>query len=279
MAAVIFRIVLLKYNFCYSVANYRIPLKVTTKLKILLVNKTRKPARIFNQNSDSMRHCFILFFLLLMIMSCSDDHRNTSTEKNTPVDTIKKQNAEPATEQVRDVPIDTIRKIDTTTLAGKATKLLADLKESNDYAAIHGKDTLIDLNGDGHRDLLIEYYAGSGTGLKNGVGIYLFNNRKNKFLKEAVNLPNPTFNLRNNTVVSYYVAIGSGYATELKWHGLRLDTLESIEIEIDSRGKKFKATAIVHNHLTGKQTKKRTDMVWLPEKYKYWDYQPIIRRE
>jgi hypothetical protein len=97
-------------------------------------------------------------------------------------------------------------------------------------------------------------------------------------VKEEVNLPNPTFDFKNNTVVSYYVAIGRGYATELKWHGLVLDTLESIEVEND-QSKKFKSTAIICNHRIGKKTRKVSNEVWLPNKYRYCKYQPLIRKE
>ena len=211
-------------------------------------------------------------------MSCSGNPAKPVAEKNIVSDTIKKQGPEPVAKEPKEAQTHTSPKINTTTPEGKAAQLLANLKDSIDYAAFWGKDTLIDLNGDGHRDLLLEFYGSSGTGLKNRVNIYLFNNKKLRFLKEPIDLPNPTFNFRNNTIVSYYVANGGGYATELKWHGLRLDTIESIEVNIHV-SKEFKATAIIHNHLTGKETKKTTDMVWLPDKYKYWNYTPIIRRE
>jgi len=164
------------------------------------------------------------------------------------------------------------------TLKGKAANLIDALDENGDYP-LAGKDTLIDLNGDKYKDILIEFYGLAGTGLKNGVDIYLFNHRKKEFLKEPIDLPNPTFNFNNSTVVSYYIGNGGGYASKLKWNVLKLDTLESIEVNNDWRGNDLRSTSIVYEHRTGKTTKKTSKMVWLPASYRYFDYQPIIKRE
>ena len=47
----------------------------------------------------------------------------------------------------------------------QARCIISGLKNSNEFA-IGANDTLIDLNGDGFKDLLIEYYVASGTGQK-----------------------------------------------------------------------------------------------------------------
>src|SRR5436189_405472 len=221
-----------------------------------------------------------LLFIILVLTRCSEPAQKNTTEKTEIKDTVKPKgsNMDPLSEEVKKLREDIIRHVDSTTSEGKAAVFLATLKDGGDYAVIHGKDTLMDMNGDKQADLLIEFYAASGTGLKNGVSIYLFNKKTNSFVEEEVNLPNPTFNFKNNTVVSYYVAISGGYATELKWHGLTLDTLESIEVENDASGD-FKSTAIIYNHRNGKKTSKVSDMVWLPDKYRYYEYQPLIRRE
>jgi hypothetical protein len=218
------------------------------------------------------------FLLLLLTINCSDNPVDRVTQKKAFGDTIKQDDPKSLTEQTTQLNPDTPR-FDTKTLRRKGAKLLADLKESNDYAIRFGKDTLIDLNGDGNSDLLIEYYKAAGTGLKNAVDIYPYNNKSNRFLTKPIELPNPTFDFTNNTVVSYYVGCGGGYATELRWRGLKLDTIESIDVENDQRNDIFTSTAIVHNHLTGAEKKKVSDMVWLPGRYKYFNYQPIIRRE
>ena len=75
-----------------------------------------------------------------------------------------------------------------------------------------GKDTLIDLNGDNFKDILIEFYALAGTGEKNGVDVYLYNNSKKKFVQcEQLNyLANPTFYRDKKIVVGYYLGNGGG---------------------------------------------------------------------
>ncbi|HET6995339.1 MAG TPA: hypothetical protein VFI06_10180 [Chitinophagaceae bacterium] len=213
-------------------------------------------------------------------MACQDPAQKNTTEKIEIKDTAirKAPDLDSLLVETKKLREDILQHLDSTTIEGKAAILLARLKDSADYAAIHGRDTLMDLNGDKQADLLLEFYAAAGTGLKNGVNIYMFDKRSNRFVTEPVDLPNPTFNFKNNTVVSYYIAMGAGYATELKWDRLTLDTLESIEVENDWH-KPFKSTATIHNHITGKNTRKISDAIWLPAKYRYFDYQPLIRRE
>lgn len=226
-----------------------------------------------------MRNRLICFFYFLLLVSCSNKVDEPVIEKKAVIDTIEKEITEEETEQPAKLPVD-LPILDTKSLHDKAAKLVKELNDSSDYTIRTGKDTLIDLNGDRYSDVLIEFYKSAGTGLKNAAHIYLYNNRTKRFLKEPIELPNPAFNFENNTVVSYYIGLGGGYATELKWHGLKLDTLEAIDVDNEWGKKEFKSsTAIIHNYLTGADTKKVSDMVWLPEKYKYGKYQPLIRRE
>ena len=225
-----------------------------------------------------MRHCFILFLFFLLQNSCTNTPEKPVVEKNSAIAPTKNEDVEPLTEQPAELPTD-VPVFDTKSLRDKAAKLIQELRDSNDYAIRVGKDTLIDLNGDRYSDVLIEYYGSAGTGLKNAVHIYLYNNKTKRFIKEPVNLPNPTFYFRTNTVVSYYIGNGAGSAEEFRWNGLKLDTLETIEVDNWSMNHVFTSTAVIHNNVTKSRMIKISDMVWLPDRYNYWHYRPIIRRE
>gem|GEM_PF-4574847 len=177
---------------------------------------------------------------------------------------------------------DEIKTFDTTTLRGKADKLLWELKDNDDfsYVIMYGTDTLIDMNGDGQLDLLIEYYGASGTGLKNGAVIILFNTSTRRFMYEnTIDLPNPTFYFNTNTIVSYYIGNGGGDATKFRWNGYRLDTLEYIDVDIQSASDEFLMTSVIHDYKTGRTSTVTSDRVRLPAEYKYFDYKPIVRKE
>lgn len=163
-------------------------------------------------------------------------------------------------------------------LKAQAQKVIAHLKKQRDYPN-GGQDTLMDLNGDGYKDILIEFYYPLGTGLKNGIAVYLYNNRKKKFesCEQLNHLTNPTFYFNKKIIVGYYVSVGSGDATKLKWHGLRVDTLEHIHININDKGNDLRFTITSLNYLTKKKTTKTAKMVQLPKEYRYMDYEPIIK--
>jgi hypothetical protein len=164
-------------------------------------------------------------------------------------------------------------------LKQQARAIISKLKSNFEYP-LDAKDTLIDLNRDGYKDLLIEYYGLAGTGLKNRVIVYLYDNSRKNFRHcgQVSNLANPTFFLDKKMVAGYYVANGGGGATKLRWKGLRLDTLEYIEIDVINKGSETRFELIVFNYLTKKRTYQALNMMQLPKEYNYLRYEPIIRR-
>lgn len=102
----------------------------------------------------------------------------------------------------------------------QAKNIISKLKSSYEFP-IGVNDTLIDLNRDGFKDLLIEYYGASGTGLKNRISVYLYDNSKNKLKPcEALNyLANPTIYFDKKIVVGYYLGNGGGTATKFSGNG------------------------------------------------------------
>jgi hypothetical protein len=162
----------------------------------------------------------------------------------------------------------------------QARNIIAGLKSTYDYPA-DARDTLIDLNGDSFKDLLIEYYGSAGTGLKNRVSVYLYHASIKKFRPcEQLNyLANPTFYFSKKIVAGYYVANGGGSATKLKWNGLRLDTLEHINVDITYHDSTVTFKLFTNNFITKKKTYKTLHVMNLPKEYRYFDYIPIIKNE
>lgn len=73
-------------------------------------------------------------------------------------------------------------------LKTKARVFIAALHKSYEYP-MGGRDTLIDLNRDGYKDILIEYYGCCGTGLKNRVDIYPYDSTRKRFSKKEKDRP------------------------------------------------------------------------------------------
>jgi hypothetical protein len=163
-------------------------------------------------------------------------------------------------------------------LKDKARLLIGRLKIKEDYPP-GGQDTLIDLNGDHFKDILIEYYGLSGSGEKNGVQVYLYNNIRKEFVQcEQMNyLANPTFYRDKKIVVGYYLANGGGYAAKLKWTGLKLDTLEHIDITVNWQVDQPIFKLVSHNFVTKNSTSKVLNTMSLPKEYNYGDYKSIIK--
>jgi hypothetical protein len=166
----------------------------------------------------------------------------------------------------------------TLTMRKQAETIISKLKNNYEYSP-GARDTLIDLNGDNCKDLLIEYYGESGTGLKNRIKVYLYDKSKKDFLlcKQLDYLANPSFYFDTKIVAGYYLANGGGNATKMKWDGLRLDTIEHINIDVITKANdvSFKLTA--YNYLTKKKTIQTLPLMKLPDEYRYMDYEPIIK--
>src|SRR5437868_271333 len=94
-------------------------------------------------------------------------------------------------------------------LRSQAQNIIANLKKNYEYP-LGGKDTLIDLNGDNFKDILIEYYGLAGSGEKNRIKVYLYNNFSKRFseCEQLSFLANPTFYFDKKIVTGYYVANG-----------------------------------------------------------------------
>lgn len=126
-----------------------------------------------------------------------------------------------------------IAEIDTSNLEGKRTKLLREFN-CNYGAAGATSDSLFDLNYDGLKDYVIFYYGQAGTGLKNRMQVYFFNDStKCYYLNEQLSyLPNPTFYLKSKKITGFYIGNGGGGGARLEW--INDQWLETKEFRVDN---------------------------------------------
>jgi hypothetical protein len=107
----------------------------------------------------------------------------------------------------------------------------------------------------------------------------LYDNPKTKFVRseQLSHLANPTFYLDRKIVVGYYVANCGGYATKLKWHGLRLDTLENIDIDVITQNNDLTFKLVCHDNIAKKVSQKTLNSMSLPKEYNYGSYKAMIK--
>jgi hypothetical protein len=100
------------------------------------------------------------------------------------------------------------------------------------------RDTLQDVNGDGLKDFLVNWYGSTGCCLKNFYAVYLHQQDEGGFSKEYEFI-NPTFSPKEMVIRG--VQYGHPGETEMykyKWNGPRVDTLEIIYYERNDNGSK-----------------------------------------
>lgn len=100
---------------------------------------------------------------------------------------------------------------DTSTPEGKRQWFKISLLKELDPSGIN-YDTLLDLDYDGHPDYLIAYYAQAGTGIKNGIEVYLYNPDKENYRYNEMlsGIRNPSFFLNEKKITGFYLANGAG---------------------------------------------------------------------
>lgn len=98
-------------------------------------------------------------------------------------------------------------------------------------------DTIQDINGDGLKDFVVNWYGASGCCLKAFSNVYLLRQDKNAF-SENFEFINPTFSPKERIVRG--VCYGHPGETEMykyKWNGEKVDTLEYVSYERNEKGK------------------------------------------
>lgn len=122
-------------------------------------------------------------------------------------------------------------------------------------------DTLQDVNGDGIKDYLINWYGNTGCCLKNFYAVYLYQPQSGTF-SNGYEFINPTFSAKEQVIRGVeYGHPGETSMYKYKWNGLQVDTLEYIYFEKNDEGDK-----------TGKvirKTAKEERLKQAPEEYRH----------
>lgn len=89
-------------------------------------------------------------------------------------------------------------------------------------------DTTQDVNGDGVKDLIVQWYPSAGCCLRNICDVYLYQPDRDSF-KSQYSFINPTFSASEGVVRGVgYGQPGDVELYKYKWNGLQLDTIEFI---------------------------------------------------
>lgn len=98
-------------------------------------------------------------------------------------------------------------------------------------------DTIQDINGDGLRDFVVNWYGSSGCCLKAFSNVYLLRKDKKAF-SDKFEFINPTFSPKEKIVRGVcYGHPGETQMYKYKWNGEKVDTLEYVSYECNEKGK------------------------------------------
>ena len=174
---------------------------------------------------------FLLILLLVIVSACKQNAKKTSTATDIakPVNT---NSVEALEKEKNNIPyskrpeykrfLDSMSLIgyDTSTIKMKAKALVNTYNIENcQYLLCSTKDTLLDFNYDGNKDLALYYFTHAGSGLKNIANIYLFNKALNKFSDTVfTSLNNPSFYLEHKQYTVFYIAHGGGSGGLFGWY-------------------------------------------------------------
>lgn len=102
-------------------------------------------------------------------------------------------------------------------------------------------DTIQDVNGDGQKDFLVDWYGNNGCCLKNHYEVFLIKT-DNETFTPSYKFINPTFSAKEKVIRG--VRYGHPGETELykyKWNALKVDTVEYIYPDIRRKGHYLKS--------------------------------------
>ena len=118
---------------------------------------------------------------------------------------------------------------------GKAFRSVINHKQST---MIYTSDSIRDINGDDHKDFIVNWYGSSGCCLKGFSNVYLYKEAEGTFTSDYEFI-NPTFSPKEGIIRG--VCYGHPGETEMykyKWNGEKIDTIAYIYYEKNDSGAK-----------------------------------------
>jgi hypothetical protein len=181
--------------------------------------------------------------MLLCFCSCNNTNKKEKLDKDVAPIVTKATSEQAPTSDSSINAYDSLRnlKVDTTTLAGKRECIMNQFYIENDLSS-PDYDTLIDLTYDGNKDYIIGYYGRSGTGIKNGVKVYFYNNKYNCYIfnQQLSDLPNPTLYIKKKKITGFYIGNGGGGGRLLEWLNNKWTTTKEFVVHNDGDTTKWK---------------------------------------
>lgn len=107
---------------------------------------------------------------------------------------------------------------------------LKDSLYNTENLEIHA-DSILDVNGDGYLDLIVESYAGAGFGTKNLHSLYLFNPKTKLYANTFERFLNVAFFPKMKIFTSTYFGEDLISGEKYKWEGLRFTKIETASME------------------------------------------------
>ncbi|WPO77010.1 XAC2610-related protein [Flavobacterium sp. KACC 22761] len=137
-----------------------------------------------------------------------------------------------------------------------------------EWTMTYVNDTIRDINGDGLKDFVVNWYGSSGCCLKAFSNVYLLRNDRKEFSKDFEFI-NPTFSPEEKMIRG--VTYGHPGETEMykyKWKGEAVDTLEYVYYDIDKDGKKTGKIIISKKNAYSKNKRHIKKLNSIPVEYK-----------
>lgn len=137
---------------------------------------------------------------------------------------------------------------------------------------------LMDFNKDGYKDLVFEYYASCGTGVKFRVDVYFYDPKLKTYSEDDFSVMNPYYDYDAGILTSHYYGHGGGYAIKYKIENGTIEEIEKYDINITQNEDRYngvKEVRYVYSKLPFKDTLEWIDsnviqqIVKLPNEYHY----------
>lgn len=136
----------------------------------------------------------------------------------------------------------------------------------DEWSLTYTNDTIRDINGDGLKDFVVNWYGANGCCLKAFSDIYLLR-KDNKTFSKSFEFINPTFSPKEKIIRG--VCYGHPSETEMykfKWNDETVDTIEFVSYEKNNKGEKTgKIIISKNNSIKDKKIIKRLNSV--PKEY------------